>query len=437
MPTAAVDSSRNREVLSNVLRNLRRLLTGKVVSALLQLLAMLLMARTLAPEQFGLVVLLHSYMLVWGGVFNCKPFEAIIRYGVPALENNDHQKLLRLLKLGILVDVCTSLGATVLAVACAGLIGQFLSWNHEFVGFAQLYSLVLLTGMTGTAKGILRLYNRFDLLSTQLAIAPIIMCIGSGIAWQKELGMPAFIVTWWLAILLERLYLILKGLRELKNQIPETSVFEVKTGDWRSEFAGVAGFTNVIYWQSNLDLIPRHGASLLVGLLLGPAAAGLYKLARSVAAILSAPAVLLRQVLFPDLTRIWNRGDSGFYWILAKTATGAALLGLIFVVVAVIFGEQLLEKLAGAEYTSAAIVMSWLLIAATLDLCSSILRSAAYAMGNAGKVLQLNLTAMLVYLLSFIVATTWIGLAGPGIAATSASTMTFAGMLLLVSRKRQ
>ena len=122
---------------------------------------------------------------------------------------------------------------------------------------------------------------------------------------------------------------------------------------------------------------------------------------------------------------------------MAKTDTGAALLGLIFVVVAVIFGEQLLEKLAGAEYTSAAIVMSWLLIAATLDLCSSILRSAAYAMGNAGKVLQLNLTAMLVYLLSFIVATTWIGLAGPGIAATSASTMTFAGMLLLVSRKHQ
>jgi len=437
MPTAAVDSSRNREVLSNVLRNLRRLLTGKVVSALLQLLAMLLMARTLAPAQFGLVVLLHSYLLVWGGVFNCKPFEAIIRYGVPALENNDHQKLLRLLRLGIVVDVCSSLGATLFAVGCAGIVGQFLSWNAEFVSFAQLYSLVLLTGMTGTAKGILRLYNRFDLLSTQLAIAPIIMCIGSGVAWQKQLGMPAFIVIWWLAILLERLYLIIKGFMELKNQIPETSVFEVKTGDWRTEFAGVAGFTNVIYWQSNLDLIPRHGASLLVGMLLGPAAAGLYKLARSVAEILSAPAVLLRQVLFPDLTRIWNRGDNGFYWILGKTATGAALLGLVFIVVAVLYGEQLLEKLAGAEYTSAVIVISWLLIAATLDLCSSIFRSAAYAMGKAGRVLQLNITAMLVYLVSFIGATSWVGFAGPGIAATCASMLTFTGMLWLVLKKRQ
>lgn len=427
---------RNRKVLDNVTGNLRRLLTGKAVSALLQVIATLLMARTLTPTEFGLVILLHSYVLVWNGLFNFKLFEAIIRYGVPALDRNDPAQLLRLLKLGFLVDVGTSLGATIFAIGSAGLIGRYLGWDAEFVDFAMLASLVLLAGVTGTSKGILRLFNRFDLLSMQLAIAAIIQFIGCGIAWYMQWGMPAFIVIWALAMLCESLYLLSRGIAELRRQIPQARLRAVKLGHWRQEFPGMISFTNVVYWQSNLDLIPKQASNLLVGLLLGPESAGLFRLANGLSKVLTIPAVFLRQVLFPDLTRIWNRGEAGFNWILIKTTTTAAACGLIIVFIMLAYGATLLETLAGAGYAGAATVLGWLLFAATLDLCSAILRAAAYAMGNAGRVLRLNIVSMLVYIVTFVGITSWIGIAGPGIAATCAAAVTFTGMIWLVARKR-
>ena len=435
-PPATASLSQDRDALGNVVRNLRRLLAGKAVSALLQVVATLLMARTLAPAQFGLVVLLHSYVLVWSGLFNCKPFEAIIRYGVSALDRDDEQQLLRLLKLGFVVDLCTSVGATLLALGCVEFIGQFLAWDAEIVNYARLYSLVLLAGMTDTSKGILRLYNRFDLLSMQLAVAPILLCIGTSIAWYQELGMPAFIAIWALATLSERLFLLARGIGELRRQIPQGRLRAARLGNWREEFPGIVSFTNVVYWQSNLDLLPKHAANLLVGIILGPEAAGLFRLARGLSSVLATPAVMLRQVLFPDLTRIWNRGEAGFYWILTKTTTTAAACGMVIVFIVLAYGATLLETLAGAEYADASTVLGWLLFAATLDLCSSILRAAAYAMGEAGRVLRLNIAATLLYLTTFISITEPIGIAGPGIAATSAATMTFVGMIWLVLRKR-
>lgn len=423
-----------RDVLGNVRRNLRRLMTGKAFSALLQLAATLLTARTLSATEFGLVVLLQSYVLVWSGLFNFKPFESIIRYGVPALDRGDEAQLLRLLKLGFVVDAVTAVGSAIMAWALAGIVGGFLGWDADFVHLAQLYSLVLVVDLTGTSKGILRLYNRFDVLSVQMAVAPIVLCIGASMAWLKGWGMPAFCAIWALGTLLDRVYLLVRAFGELHARIPHADLRRLELGDWQREFPGIASFTHVVYWQSNLDLVPKQISNLLVGMLLGPQAAGLFRLAVGMAKVLSTPAMLLRQVLFPDLTRVWTRGEAGFYRILATTAAAAAACGLLLVAVMLSYGAQLLDLLAGAEYAAGAGVMAWLLFAGTLNLCSSVLRAAAYVMGRAGHVLRINIAATLVYVAAMMLLTPRLGLVGPGVAACCSALLTLGGMLWLVAR---
>ena len=155
-----------------------------------------LMARALPPAEFGIVILLHTYALVWNGLFNCKPFEAVIRYGVPALERGDEASLARLVSICLRVDIATTLGATVAACLLAGIAGGWLGWSAEVVQLAQIYGLVLLTGVTGTAKGVLRLYNRFDLLSRQLAIGPLIRFSGAVLVWITGGGIAEFAMAW-------------------------------------------------------------------------------------------------------------------------------------------------------------------------------------------------------------------------------------------------
>lgn len=415
-------------------RNLRRLLTGKAFSSLLMLAATLLTARTLSVADFGLVVMLQSYVLVWSGLFNVKPFEAIIRFGVPALDRGDDAQLLRLLKLGFIVDVVTAVASAILACALAGSIGRFLGWDADFVRIAELFSLVLFVDLTGASKGILRLYNRFDLLAAQLAVAPMVLCLGAGIGWLQGWELPAFCALWALATACDRIFLVLRALRELRARMPAARLRGIAPGDWRREFPGIADFTHVVYWQSNLDLVPKHLSNLLVGMLLGPQSAGLFRIAAGVAKVLSTPALLLRQVLFPDLTRVWLRGEPGFHRILVTITAAAAAFGLLLVGVMLVWGSSLLGMLAGADYAAGAAVMAWLLFAGTLELCSSVLRAAAYAMGRAAAVLRINVAASAVYLASFLVITDALGLIGPGIASCSAAVLTLSGMLWLVVR---
>jgi O-antigen/teichoic acid export membrane protein len=91
---------------------------------------------------------------------------------------------------------------------------------------------------------------------------------------------------------------------------------------------------------------------------------------------------------------------------------------------------------AGAEYRGAAAVLSWLLVAASLDLGASVLRAASYAMGQAGAVLRLNLIALAAYAATFLPLTQLMGLTGPGAAACVSSALMMGGMVSLVARGR-
>ncbi|MEZ5597956.1 MAG: lipopolysaccharide biosynthesis protein [Pseudomonadales bacterium] len=429
------DPTPNPSTLRKALGNLNRLLAGRAFAGVLGLVATAIMARALAPEQFGLVILLHTYLLTWQGLLNCKPFEAIIRYGVDAVDAGDETRLRRLLKLSLRVDVVSSLLAAILAAGLAGVTGRLLGWDPAFIGMAQLYSLLLLTSVTGTAKGVLRLFNRFDLLARQLAIAPALRFVGALFCWWQSLGLTGFIVTWGLALGLEHLYMTFRGWRELNRQLDQPTLHDVDISDWREAFPGYAKFTGIVYWQSNLDLLPKHLVTLVVGAFLGPMEAGLYRLARELSQVLQTPAVLIRQVLFPDFTRLWNRGGDGLVWILLRTVAGAALGGLVFVVVSVFWGDWLLGVFAGDAYVAAAVVLTWLLVAGTLDLCTSVLRVAGYAMGDASVVLRLTAIAAAAYLLALLLLVPVAGLVGAGLSACVASLTTLTGMVIMVRRR--
>jgi O-antigen/teichoic acid export membrane protein len=184
-------------------------------------------------------------------------------------------------------------------------------------------------------------------------------------------------------------------------------------------------------------LLPKHFTTLLVGHLLGPAEAGLLRLAREIASALSRPALLIRQVVFTDLTRTWNDGSTDFEVVAYRTALLGGALGMVFVALSYLFGEYLLGSLLGPEFIAAKDVLTLMLLAATLDLATSPLLSGLYAMGHAIKTLRITMVSTAVYLLMFVLLTRQFGLIGAGLAASAGAALTLAGMILLMhSNKR-
>ena len=382
-----------------------------------------LMARALGPVEFGLAVLMQTYVLLVRGLLNVKQFQGIIRYGVPAYDAGDIHTLRRLIGICRRMDRYTSIAATIVALLIAPLIGPAMGMDQDHVILLAAYSLVLLASGNITDIGILRLFDQFNVLARTEMIGPAIRFFGVVIAWWLESPFPIFIAILALAYVTGNLYLSWCGRREYRQRIGPVPEGKNIADARIAEFSGLRHFLWITYWQSNLDLIHKRGSIILAGYLLGASDAGLLRLARQFSTLLAKPAVLIRQVAFPDLTRSWNQGSTDFKLVAYHTALLGGIVGMLFVLAGYFFGDALLGVLVGEEFVAAAPVLTLLLLAATFELTASSLRSACYAIGHASKVLRLSLLSAVVYVSLFIVLTSQMGLIGAGVAACVAAAL--------------
>jgi len=418
-----------------VFKNFGVVLRGRGIAAVFNMVALALMANALSPVDFGLVVLLHTYVLAIRGFLNFRTFESIVKYGVPLHANGDNDALRKLLRITTSVDVAASIVATLLGVAAASITGKFLHWDAQMVSIAAIYSLTLLTTPTGTPNGILRLYDRFDVLGIWYTISPGIRFFGVVVAWFFDAEMLVFVSIWAAAFVFENCWIYVRGHREVHQHMSESIWRGFRWQELRETTPEFRHFLGVIYWQTNVDLLPKHLAVLLAGSLLGPAGAGMFRLANDISTILSKPGLMLREVLFPDLSRMLHNKEAGFHELGFRAVKIAGASGLLMVILSIPLGAPILG-IVGPDYTPAAPLMSLMLLAATFELAGSPLRAAAYALGDAGTVLRIYALSSFFYLSLFYVFTPPLGLIGPGVAACIGGALTL-GRLLYLVRKYQ
>ena len=427
----------NGKPMRRVLANFWILIRGRGAAAIMAFAATTLMARSLGPAEFGMVVLMHTYAMLVRALLDFGSVDAVVRYGVPAHDESDSHTLGRLIRLCRRIDRQTCIAATLLALIVAPLAGPSMGMDNQHVMLLMAYSLVLITTGTGTAAGVLRLYDRFDILGRQMTIAPTIRFFGVVIAWWLSAPIQVFVAIWASAYAAENFYLMWHAKHKYNTHIKQALAGASVKGAKLTDFEGLRHFLWMTYWQSNLDLLPKHITTVLVGYLLGPTEAGLLRLARELSSMLSKPAILIRQVIFVDLTRNWNQGNSAFDVIAYRTALFGGALGLLFVMTSYFFGEHLLATLLGQQFVAAKSVLTFMLLAATLDLAASPLRSALYAMGDAAKAIRLYVMSTTIYLGLFVVLTKSIGLVGAGVAASIAAALPLIGMLVIIRRNKR
>jgi len=360
--------------------------------------------------------------MVIRGALNFRTFEAVVRFGIPLNDSQDQSGLRALLRSTMLIDLSAAVLATIIGITMAPLAGHFLQWDADMVAWAAGYSLIMLATANGTPNGILRIYDRFDALGIQFTIAPALRFIMVSAAWALDASMPVFVIAWGSAFAAGHLYMFARGLIELRAHMDGPLWKGFRLREVRERESDFWRFVGVVYWQTNIDLLPKHVSVLLAGALLGPASAGLFRLAREFSTVLTQPAVTLREVLFPDLTRSFHAEDGGILSVPFKTAMIAGSVGMVFVIFSMFCGAWLLG-IVGAEYIPAATLLSLLLLAAAFDLASAPLRAAAYAMGRAGTVLKIHIAGIITYVSVFFLLTPLIGLTGPGLAAILASLL--------------
>ena len=396
----------------SLLKNSGYLAISKVVSGIAGLATLAFAGRGLGVAMFGMLVQIHSYAQAASGLTKFQSWQLIIRYGGNALRDGDKSQFKDATGFALGLDIASGLGGMVLAVALLPLIGTWFGIEQRYIGMAMLYCTLLPTMGSATPIGVLRSLDRFDLMSWQATTYPIVRAILAGIAFASDAPFVAYLVIWYVTDLGGDLYMWFLGWRELKRRKlrdgirPTLRPTRLKNA-WR--FAINVNLTGSV----NVALGPI--ARLIVGGLVGPSAAALFRVASTLADSAHKPANMLAKAFYPEVVRMDFATKKPWKLMLRGTAL-ASLVAALVIALLIIGGEALVEALLGRDFIGAYPILLVLIFAPLIGIFIFGLPSMLYALDRPDAPLKAKIAGALVYVAAVVPLTLQFGVIGAALA---------------------
>ncbi len=404
------------DVFRRLFVNAGKLLSANAIAAVLGLIATVLTARALGPEKYGILALVLAYELTVGKLVTFNAWQAIIKYGSDALHADDKPALRQLIKFGFALDVVSAVVGTVIAMALAGPVIRLLGWDRSVHSLLVLYSVLILFSLGGTPIGILRLFDRFDLLSYAAILSALVQL--AGVAWclATRQTLFGFVLVYLVTGVVGQLYQVLASLWVLRQQ-DVTGIAGQPLRGIRSRFPGIVDYV----WTTNLTvtvrMLSREADGLFIAGLTSPTALGLFKVAKQFAGVLLKFSDPLSQSIYPELARAWARRDVRCFVSLIKRTTlftgAVAFLGWFAFLLT---GRWVIRWTVGAAFQDAYWVSILYMLAIVVFLCSLALTPSLLAMGLTRRSFLANIAATGVYFCLLIPLVIWLGIVGASLA---------------------
>jgi O-antigen/teichoic acid export membrane protein len=350
----------------SLLKNSSLLAGSKAVAAVAGLATLAFAGRGLGVVMFGVLIVIHSYAQAASGLSKFQTWQLIVRYGGEATLPGPNLRFKEATGFAFALDVVSGLAGMALAIALLPLLGHWFGIPDQYILLSMLYCTLLPTMGAATPIGVLRSLDRFDLISWQATTDPIARAILAGIAWAMSAPFEAYVAIWYVTDLGGDLYLWFLCWRELKRRdlltgIRPTLRPRTLESSWR--FAVNVNIT------SSLAAAWGPIARLIVGGLLGPASAGLYRVAASLADAAAKPADLMAKAYYPEVVRMDFSTKKPWKLMMRGTAL-AGIFALLSVIIVVLAGRPLLAELFGKAFDGAYPILLILLVVPLLGIVS-------------------------------------------------------------------
>jgi O-antigen/teichoic acid export membrane protein len=396
----------------SLLKNSSLLAGSKAVAAVAGLATLAFAGRGLGVVMFGVLIVIHSYAQAASGLSKFQTWQLIVRYGGDALTPGPNLQFKEATGFAFALDVVSGLAGMVLAIALLPLLGQWFGIPEKYILLSMLYCTLLPTMGAATPIGVLRSLDRFDLISWQSTADPIARAILAGVAWAMSAPFEAYVAIWFVTDLGGDLYLWFLSWRELKRRDLLTGIRPtLRPRDLKSSWR----FAIHVNLTGSLASAWGPIARLIIGGLLGPAAAGLYRVASSLADAAAKPADLMAKAYYPEIVRMDFRTKQPWKLMVRGTAL-AGIIALIMVTIAIFAGQPLLSGLFGKPFVGAYPILLILLIVPLLGIVSFPLPSMLLAVDRPDGPLKARLVGTILYF-AIVAPLTWrFGVSGAAIA---------------------
>ena len=408
----------------SLLKNSGYLAASRIVAAVAGIATVSFAAHALGVLLFGALILIDSYARAVSGIAKFQSWQLIVRYGSRAL-HGEHEDFKASTGFAFGLDFISGVGGMVVAAVVLPFAAAWVGIEQSQLWLAMLYCTLLPTMAAATPAGVLRALDRFDLISWQSTMTPIVRALLVAIAFFVRAPFAAYVAAWYISTLGGDLYFWFLAWREMHRRgllegVRPTLHPETLPGAWR--FAIHVNLTASV--QAAWGPIAR----LVVGGLLGPAGAALFRVASALSDAASKPADLLGKAFYPEVVRMDLSSRKPWRLMLRGTVIASAL-ALLAIFVVLMSGKPLVALLFGKAFLGAYDALVVLMLVPFLSVFSFPMPPMLYALDRPDGPLKARLVGTIIYFVIIAPLSLKLGVYGAAVAFVIGNAGTVAMMM--------
>ena len=379
--------------LRSLLRNTSYLGISRVVAAVCGIATIALAGRGLGLLLLGTLILITSYTKAVSGLAKFQSWQVIVRYGGHGVAHGDAEHFKVATGFAFSLDLVSGIAGMIVAVILLPFISEWVGIDRQYLWLAMLYCTLLPTMGAATPSGVLRVLDRFDLIGWSDTVTPITRAILAAIAYASHAPFTAYVALWYVTDLAGDLFTWFLAWREMRRTghlegIRPTLRPTVLPGAWR--------FAIDVNLAASVQAIWGPSGRLVVGGLLGPAGAALFRVASTLADSAQKPADLLGRAFYPEVMRMDLTTKTPWKLMLRimVLASGTAFLAIGLLILG---GRPLLSLVFGKAFLGAYAPLVLLMIIPFLGIFSFPLTPMLYALGRSDAPLKAKLIGSLAF----------------------------------------
>jgi O-antigen/teichoic acid export membrane protein len=354
-----------------IARNLGWMLASRGVLAILSLVYLAIVTRTLGVAGFGRFALITGASQALATVVGFQTWQIIVRYGTEHLAHpdkaGDETRLARLFKACGLLDLGSAVVGVILAAIIIHTWGEALGVRPVHARATMIFTIAQLLSIRSTPLGILRLRDRFSFAAAADSVTPATRLVGAVLAALFLPSVTGFLIAWGLAEVLTAAayWMALARTGDLKLLFGRG----VGVRDVVVDHPGIVRFSLATNASSSLGLSSKQIPLLLVGGTVGTASAGAFRLALQLAQALTKVSQLLARAAFPEIVRAVAAGGlARVRQMILRSFLMATVVAAFAFLIVVLFGHPVLTLMGGKEFGRAYPILLWLAAAGCIDL---------------------------------------------------------------------
>jgi O-antigen/teichoic acid export membrane protein len=384
---------RDDPALLRILKNSGWLLSAKGLLLPMQVVQSVLIARLLGVSSFGLFGVIVAYVETARRLTSFRMNEVVVKFVTDAVVAQDTPRAAATMKASLGAELCSSLVSFTIVWVTVPALGPYFVGDASANTFVVVYSLsILIDCVLEPMTGVLQVFDRFRVQAIADVLGKVVSLVAVVAVFVAHGGMLAVILAYLSGNAVSTGLIVVYAMREIAERFGRgwwRTPMSVLRGR-RRELGGFALSTNL---GGTLSMIVKDSELLWLGYFTTPAAAGLYKLAKSWIAMVVIPAAPLVKSFYPEIARtVAARQLDRTRQLLRKgtllAATWIVPVGLCFLAAS----PFMVPWLYGPDYRGAIPVFALLLLGMGISDILFWVRPMLLALGRAD--VSLRITAM-------------------------------------------